>query len=76
MSHDRYQGPPGTGKTTVIAAAVHSKIAEHHLNTIWVIAQSNVAVKNVAEKLADSGFVDFKLLVSKDFHFDWWVFLV
>jgi len=55
----------------VIAAAVHSKFAEHGSNTIWVIAQSNVAVKNVAEKLVDSGFVDFKLLVSKDFHFDW-----
>ncbi|KAF9647979.1 hypothetical protein BDM02DRAFT_3097219, partial [Thelephora ganbajun] len=38
---------------------------------VWVIAQSNVAVKNVAEKLAESGFLDFKLLVSKDFHFDW-----
>jgi hypothetical protein len=55
----------------VIAAIVQSKIAEHRSNTIWIIAQSNVAVKNVAEKLADSGFLDFKLLVSKDFHFDW-----
>jgi Cdc6-like AAA superfamily ATPase len=71
LSHDGYQGPPGTGKTTVIAAAVHSKIAEHSSNTVWVIAQSNVAVKNVAEKLVDSGFLDFKLLVSKDFHYDW-----
>jgi regulator of nonsense transcripts 1 len=40
-------------------------------NTVWVVAQSNVAVKNVAEKLAESGFLSFKLLVSKDFHFDW-----
>ncbi|KAF9787499.1 P-loop containing nucleoside triphosphate hydrolase protein [Thelephora terrestris] len=64
-------GPPGTGKTTVIAAAVHSKVAERGSNTVWVIAKSNVAVKNVAEKLVDSGFLDFKLLVSKDFHFDW-----
>ena len=71
LSHYDYQGPPGTGKTTVIAAAVHSMVTEHGSNTIWVIAQSNVAVKNVAEKLVDSGFVDFKLLVSKDFHFDW-----
>lgn len=39
--------------------------------TIWIVAQSNVAVKNVAEKLADSEFLDFRLLVSKDFHFDW-----
>jgi Cdc6-like AAA superfamily ATPase len=71
FSHEGYQGPPGTGKTTVITAVVQSKITEHPSNTIWIIAQSNVAVKNVAEKLADSGFLDFKLLVSKDFHFDW-----
>jgi len=70
-SHDEYQGPPGTGKTTVIAAAVHSKIAEHNSNTVWIAAHSNVAVKNVAEKLVDSGFLDFKILVSRDFHYDW-----
>ena len=73
LSYDGHQGPPGTGKTTVIAAAVQSKAAEHKSNAIWVIAQSNVAVKNVAEKLAESGFLDFKLLVSKDFHLDWYV---
>jgi len=55
----------------VIAAAVHSKIAENSSNTVWIAAHSNVAVKNVAEKLVDSGFVDFRLLVSRDFHFDW-----
>ncbi|KAJ7707601.1 AAA domain-containing protein, partial [Mycena rosella] len=38
--------------------------------TIWVVAQSNVAVKNIAEKLADVD-CDFSLLVSKDFHHDW-----
>ncbi|KAI0784597.1 AAA domain-containing protein, partial [Abortiporus biennis] len=32
---------------------------------------SNVAVKNIAEKLADCDFFKFKLLVSFDFHFDW-----
>ncbi|KAG5646974.1 hypothetical protein DXG03_001697 [Asterophora parasitica] len=65
-------GPPGTGKTTVIAAAITSIIASSDRNrTVWVSAQSNVAVKNVAEKLGDVGFFDFKLLVSKDFHFDW-----
>ena len=55
----------------MIAAAVQSKIAEHPSNTVWVIAQSNVAVKNVAEKLVDCEFFDFRLLVSKDFHFEW-----
>jgi len=54
----------------VIAATVWGMVEEHE-STVWVIAQSNVAVKNVAEKLVDSGFLDFKLLVSRDFHFDW-----
>jgi len=66
-------GPPGTGKTTVIAAAVTSF---HHANrhhSVWIAAQSNVAVKNIAEKFCDVGFYGFKLLVSKDFHFDWCV---
>ncbi|KXN88608.1 ATP-dependent helicase upf1 [Leucoagaricus sp. SymC.cos] len=66
------QGPPGTGKTTVIAAAVVSIIAcGDKARTVWLAAQSNVAVKNIAEKLADEGFLDFRLLVSKDFHYDW-----
>lgn len=65
-------GPPGTGKTTVIAAAVTSVMASHNKSsTLWLVAQSNVAVKNIAEKLAAVDFLDFKLLVSKDFHFDW-----
>lgn len=43
--------------------------------TLWLVAQSNVAVKNIAEKLADVDFLNFRLLVSKDFHFDWFVAL-
>jgi hypothetical protein len=70
-------GPPGTGKTTVIAAAVTSVMASANRNhTLWLVAQSNVAVKNIAEKLASVDFFDFKLLVSKDFHFDWHVILL
>ncbi|KAF8843772.1 P-loop containing nucleoside triphosphate hydrolase protein [Paxillus ammoniavirescens] len=65
------QGPPGTGKTTVIAAAVISHDYANSNRTIWIAAQSNVAVKNIAEKLIKEGFDKFKLLVSKDFHFDW-----
>jgi regulator of nonsense transcripts 1 len=61
-------GPPGTGKTTVIAASVTSMA---RYRPIWIIAHSNVAIKNVAEKLADVKFLDFKLLVSMDFHYDW-----
>ncbi|KAJ7104042.1 P-loop containing nucleoside triphosphate hydrolase protein [Mycena belliarum] len=65
-------GPPGTGKTTVIAAAVTSVAASSARDrTMWLVAQSNVAVKNIAEKLASVDFLDFKLLVSKDFHYDW-----
>jgi primosomal protein N' len=76
-SSDRFvliQGPPGTGKTTVIACATRCMIearSRHH--TVWLIAQSNVAVKNIAEKLAKDDFFDFKLLVSREFHFDWCV---
>ncbi|KAI6042874.1 P-loop containing nucleoside triphosphate hydrolase protein [Pisolithus marmoratus] len=67
------QGAPGTGKTTVIAAAVTSIIAfpTDNCRTVWIAAQSNVAVKNIAEKLASVDFYDFALLVSKEFHFDW-----
>ncbi|KAK0458310.1 P-loop containing nucleoside triphosphate hydrolase protein [Desarmillaria tabescens] len=66
------QGPPGTGKTTVIAAAVTSIVASTDRNrTLWLVAHSNVAVKNIAEKLASIGFLGFKILVSKDFHYDW-----
>lgn len=68
-------GPPGTGKTTVIAAAVTSVMAclDDSSRTLWLVAQSNVAVKNIAEKLASVDYFNFKLLVSKDFHFDWYV---
>ncbi|KAJ6513133.1 hypothetical protein C8R45DRAFT_812095 [Mycena sanguinolenta] len=60
------QGPPGTGKTTVIAAVVNSILSSAYdvERTVWVVAQSNVAVKNIAEKLADVN-CDFTLLVSK-----------
>ena len=66
-------GPPGTGKTTVIAAAVTSFHHADHERPVWIAAQSNVAVKNIAEKLCAVDFHNFKLLVSKDFHFDWCV---
>ncbi|KAI8980183.1 P-loop containing nucleoside triphosphate hydrolase protein [Trametes punicea] len=64
------QGPPGTGKTTVIAAFVTSAVAAG-AKGIWLMAQSNIAVKNIAEKLADAGFENWRLLVSKDFHLGW-----
>ena len=64
------QGPPGTGKTSVIAAFVQRAIRLNK-DGIWLIAQSNVAVKNIAEKLMSVGFENWKLLVSKDFHHGW-----
>ncbi|OJA11633.1 hypothetical protein AZE42_04752 [Rhizopogon vesiculosus] len=65
-------GPPGAGKTTVIAASVLSIIEYgNREHIIWLTAQSNIAVKNITEKLDRVKFREFKLLVSKDFHFDW-----
>ncbi|KAG2146163.1 uncharacterized protein EDB93DRAFT_1150045 [Suillus bovinus] len=64
------QGPPGTGKTTVIASFVQTAL-RGGLSGIWLIAQSNVAVKNIAEKLADVGLTKWKLLVSREF-FEYW----
>lgn len=46
-------------------------IQETEKETIWVVAQSNVAVKNIAEKLYSCGFKEFRLLVSGEFIFDW-----
>ncbi len=83
LSHDNgnrvvlVHGPPGTGKTTVIAASVTSIMTpdadedSESTSTMWLVAQSNVAVKNIAEKLASVGFFGFKILVSKDFHCEW-----
>lgn len=59
-----------SGKTTVIAAFVCSAVAAG-ASGLWLVAQSNIAVKNIAEKLADVEFLDWRLLVSKDFHFGW-----
>lgn len=64
------QGPPGTGKTTVIASYVLTAISAGK-SGIWLIAQSNVAVKNIAEKLADFGLTSWKLLVSDEFYAFW-----
>ncbi|KIO15260.1 hypothetical protein M404DRAFT_118407 [Pisolithus tinctorius Marx 270] len=71
------QGAPGTGKTTVITAAITSIISATGASsrTVWIAAQSNVAVKNIAEKFASEEFYDFKLLVSKEFHFGWHEYL-
>ena len=38
---------------------------------MWVVAQSNVGVKNIAEKFFERG-IDFKLIVSKEFYVEWY----
>lgn len=63
-------GPPGTGKTTVIASA--AKVWAQRQQPLYITAHSNVAVKNIAEKLLKEN-IDFKLIVSKEFHKEWCV---
>ena len=64
------QGPPGTGKTSVIAAFVQHSL-RFNKGGIWLVAQSNIAVKNIAEKLTSVGLENWRLLVSRDFHDGW-----
>ncbi|KAI0740540.1 P-loop containing nucleoside triphosphate hydrolase protein [Earliella scabrosa] len=61
-------GPPGTGKTTTIAAALEQW--DYRRAPAWVIAQSNVGVKNIARTLIKYN-VDFRLIVSKEFYVEW-----
>ena|SRR5258707_10635245 len=65
-----FEGPPGTGKTTTITAA--AQVWDSRKISVWIVAHSNVAVKNIAEKLFDKE-VNFKILVSKEFHEEWLV---
>ena len=57
----------------MIAAIVDTLIQQTEGETIWVVAQSNIAVKNIAEKLHSCRFRNFRLLVSGEFIYDWWV---
>lgn len=49
------QGPPGTGKTLTAAAIVYNLIRMKISNKILVVANSNIAVNNVTEKLHLAG---------------------
>ncbi|KAJ6468012.1 P-loop containing nucleoside triphosphate hydrolase protein [Mycena vitilis] len=62
------QGPPGTGKTKTISAA--AAVWEGDGSPVWIVAQSNVAVKNIAQKLAELS-IRFKIVVSKEFYVEW-----
>ncbi|KIJ41432.1 hypothetical protein M422DRAFT_255635 [Sphaerobolus stellatus SS14] len=61
-------GPPGTGKRTVITKA--AQLWGKGRSPVCIAAQSNTAVKNITEKLFKKG-VNFKIVVSKEFHFEW-----
>ncbi|KAG8790006.1 hypothetical protein FRC12_012948 [Ceratobasidium sp. 428] len=62
-------GPPGTGKTSTIAAAV--VILAELGEPVWIVAQSNDGIRNVAEKLQKVNFDNFVLLVSQDYYSYW-----
>ncbi|KAK0237312.1 P-loop containing nucleoside triphosphate hydrolase protein [Armillaria nabsnona] len=61
-------GPPGTGKTSTISAAAMTWARTK--SPTWIVAHSNVAVKNIAEKLESSN-INFKIIVSKEFYVEW-----
>jgi len=71
------QGPPGSGKTTLIAAMVqwfsfiHSAEGAKNRRGIYLVCQSNVGVKNIAEKLASVEFTDWRIIVSTEFKYEW-----
>jgi hypothetical protein len=43
-------------------------------SAVWLVAQSNVAVKNIAEKLLKTKIAEgqWKIIVSNEFHNDWY----
>ncbi|KAJ7767924.1 P-loop containing nucleoside triphosphate hydrolase protein, partial [Mycena maculata] len=68
ISQGKCVRPPGTGKTRTISAA--AAVWENNGIPAWIVAQSNVAVKNIAEKLAEFN-IAFKIIVSKEFYVEW-----
>jgi regulator of nonsense transcripts 1 len=62
-------GPPGSGKTTVISAFI--QVLSLRQKPVWVVAQSNVAVKNIVERLIRDGFSGYRLLISNDYYSGW-----
>lgn len=56
------------GKTKTIAAA--AAVWEDDGSPAWIVAQSNVPVKNIAKKLAQLK-VTFKIIVSQEFYVEW-----
>jgi len=46
-------------------------------SAVWLVAQSNVAVKNIAQKLLKASIAEgqWKIIVSSEFHDDWYIIL-
>lgn len=59
------QGPPGTGKTTVISAFI-SALGKQ--KSICIIAETNIGIINIAEKLLKEEIYNWKLLLSSEFY--------
>ncbi|CAE7192205.1 unnamed protein product [Rhizoctonia solani] len=62
-------GPPGTGKTSTISAAAVRLLKSGEY--IWIVAQSNAGISNVAKSLQKIDFHDFVLIVAEEYY-SWW----
>ncbi|MBN0973336.1 MULTISPECIES: serine/threonine-protein kinase [unclassified Gordonia (in: high G+C Gram-positive bacteria)] len=60
------QGPPGTGKTSFIAELVEQTLRANAQARVLIASQTNVAVDNALQRLADSGQSSMVRLASAD----------
>lgn len=60
------QGPPGTGKTSFIAELVEQTISAKPDARVLIASQTNVAVDNALQRLADGGQTNMVRLASAD----------
>jgi serine/threonine protein kinase len=60
------QGPPGTGKTSFIAELVEQTLSSNSAARVLIASQTNVAVDNALQRLADGGRASMVRLASAD----------
>ncbi len=60
------QGPPGTGKTSFIAELVEQTLINNPEARVLIASQTNVAVDNALQRLADGGQANMVRLASAD----------
>ncbi|WP_275571743.1 serine/threonine-protein kinase [Mycolicibacterium vanbaalenii] len=60
------QGPPGTGKTSFIAELVEQTLLADRQARVLIASQTNVAVDNALQRLADGGQASMVRLASAD----------